>query len=215
MKNKDKPPIYKRILAYLLDTLAVFIISSIISYALPANSNYNNIINDLETITNSYREGAFQEQYSNLNYDLNKGSVDVSILVVTISILYYVFMYKLNDGRTLGKQILKLKLVSANDQKIGVNNYLIRCLIINNGLYNTIAIIMILFLSKSQYLLLDSKLSILFVIFQLVCVVFMIYRDDGRGIHDLITNTKVVNINQGKTIEEAVVSENELKGSDI
>ena len=46
----------------------------------------------------------------------------MGLLSPIITILYFVLMYKFNDGKTIGKQFMKIKVVSANEKEIGINN---------------------------------------------------------------------------------------------
>ena len=50
---------------------------------------------------------------------------------------------------------MKLRVVSANDKEIGINHYLLRCLLINSALSNIITIILLMFLSKDKYILIN------------------------------------------------------------
>ena len=232
MNKNDKPLIYRRVFAYIIDMLIVSIIESIITIAFPSNKVYEDKLKEASTITQQYRDKEinqeeYLEKYNNISYELNKSSIDSSIVIVAITIVYFVLMYKFNDGKTIGKQFMKLKLVSSNDRKIGINNYLLRCLLINSALSNIISIILLMFANKNTYLLVNDKISTVISIFYVACVFFILYRDDGRGLHDFICNTKVVqykkedinnkeNIesskeknNKKEVIDATIVSENE------
>ena len=78
----------------------------------------------------------YSEQYEVLNYYLTKDGVGSSIVNCSVALVYYVVMCFFCQGITLGKYLLKLRIVSANDKELNLGNYLIRGLIIR-GLNNT------------------------------------------------------------------------------
>ena len=212
MKKNDKPLLYKRIIAYLVDMLVISVIASLITMAFPKNDAYQVKLKEASEITKQYQnkeieEEEFRKRYNDVSYEMSKSTIDQSIIVVIVTISYFTLLYKFNNGQTLGKRLMKLRVVSANDKEIGINHYLLRCLLINSALSNIITIILLMFLSKDKYVLINDKLSLLFSIFYVACVGLIMYRDDGRGIHDFITNTKVIDTRK----EEKVENKQEIK----
>jgi len=121
-----------------------------------------------------------------------------------VSLVYYVIFCYCRDGRTLGKQLMGMKLVSNNGKKLHINNYLIRSLLINQILLDIVSSAMIIFLSKNAYNTWYNNFSTVYSIFLITSLVFMFYRNDGRGLHDILANTKVVNVKKKKEVEEEV-----------
>jgi hypothetical protein len=68
-------------------------------------------------------------------------------------------------------------------------------------------------MSKDTFISVYPKISSVLSIFLLVTMLFMMYREDGRGLHDLISNTKVISTKELKEekpkdiVEEAKVIE--------
>ena len=84
-------------------------------------------------------------------YLLNKSSVTNTIITLVCTLLYFgVFQYLLK-GQTIGKKILKIQVVSATDKKLNVFNYILRSLIINDILLNTIGTVFLIVASKKVY----------------------------------------------------------------
>lgn len=206
--NKDKPYIFKRVIAYLIDLI---IISSIPAILLNFTESYQNYIDNsnqsiilMEQLMNNE---ITKEEYDKSNYEITKSNVDMTMIISAISLVYHVIFCYCRDGRTLGKQLMGIKIVSNNGKKLHINNYLIRTLLINVILVYIVNGVMVLFLNENDYIIWYDRFSTAYSCFLLTSLIFMFYRNDGRGLHDIIANTKVINVKKGQ--EELV--ENEIK----
>lgn len=197
--NKEKPYIYKRVIAYFIDMLLITFISVILVNYVVKNENYmesSNKLMDLinQTVSGNISQEEYNSQYNNLSYEMNKESVDVTIIMCAVSVVYYVIIAYCADGQTLGKKIMRIKIVSNNGKNLHINNYLIRSLLINNILLDIISSALIIFLSKANYITYYSKVSSVFSLFLMTTLVLMFFSNNGRGLHDIIANTKIVNV---------------------
>lgn len=150
----------------------------------------NQISEDNSTLANNY------------NYILGKIAISDSIITLLCTLLYFGIIQYILKGQTIGKKLLKLKVVSASDKKINLLNYILRSLIVNNILLNTITIIFLAYASKTIYLKSYSIINILINIIEAVIIFLVLTRDDQRGLHDLLFNTKVIS-----TVEESTSNE--------
>ena len=57
---------------------------------------------------------------------------------------------------------------------------------------NIIGVIFILFMKKDMYIKYNDIITYLFGVFYIVSIAMILFREDGRGLHDIICNTKVV-----------------------
>lgn len=153
----------------------------------------NKINEDTTSLTNDY------------NYILGKIAISDSIITLVTTLLYFGILQYFLKGQTVGKRLLKLKVVSASNKKINILNYILRSLIINNVFLNAMGIIFLAYSSKSIYLKADSILSMLVSVLEAITIFLVMTREDKRGLHDLLFNTKVIylekEINDTKTIE--------------
>ena len=207
-----KPSIYKRIIAYLLDLIIVAIISNLLTINIynskqyqDANNEYNNLLHEFSN--GEITEEEFFDRSNDVAYTLSKESIVVTIVSEVIIIISYVVVPYFMNGQTLGKKIMKLRIVSNSNKEITMNNYLIRGLLINLILVNLISIVTILFLDKNMYLTISDIVTKVFSLFYMVSVSMVIFKDDRRGLHDIIAGTKVIDIKN----KEEVVSEVEEK----
>ena len=207
-----KPVSYKRILAYLIDILIVICIATILTMFIPVSEEYTNQMNELNAVLEDYSSGdisetEYLEKFNDISYIVNKESVQVSIVSVVLSTIYFVVLAYYMNGQTFGKKIMKIQVVSANSKKLTMNNYLIRSLLVDSILMNTISIVTILFLEKSSYLKVYDATSTIFGAIYVVIFAMILFRQDGRGLHDLLANTKVISLNDKKVLNEETIKE--------
>lgn len=207
-----KPVSYKRILAYLIDIFIVICIATILTMFIPVSKEYTNQMNELNAVLEDYSSGdisetEYLEKFNDISYIVNKESVQVSVVSVVLSIIYFVVLAYYMNGQTFGKKIMKIQVVSANSKKLTMNNYLIRSLLVDSILINTISIVTILFLEKSSYLKVYDVTSTIFGAIYVVIFAMILFRQDGRGLHDLLANTKVISLNDKKVLNEETIKE--------
>ena len=205
-----KPVSYKRILAYIIDFIFVTLISSILTMFIPVSDSYIKANEDLMEVMKDYTSGEideseYLEKYPNYLYTLNKESVAVSIVLVVVSIGYYVIFACVNDGQTFGKKIMKMKIVSNDSKKLTLNNYLIRSLIINGIFLNILDIVLIIFIKKDSYLAATNALTTVRMALYALTFGMILFSQNGRGLHDIVAGTKVINVKP----TEKIVFENE------
>lgn len=195
---------YKRVLAYLVDIMIISFVSLLLTYFVPTSENYNKLNKEFETLTIDYRnQEVTMEEYlekgTDINYQLNKEAVPQTIVSTVLSIIYFVVLAYFMNGETLGKKLMKIKITSNNDKKLTMNNYLIRALVIDSVLMNIITIITILLFSKDIYLTSYNIISYVFSFVYIVSLAMILFSKNGRGLQDILANTKVIST---ETIEE-------------
>ena len=195
---------YKRVLAYLVDIMIISFVSLLLTYFVPTSENYNKLNKEFEALTIDYRNQEvtieeYLEKGTDINYQLNKEGVPQTIVSTVLSIIYFVVLTYFMNGETLGKKLMKIKITSNNDKKLTMNNYLIRALVIDSVLINIITIITILLFSKDIYLTSYNIISYVFSFVYIVSLAMILFSKNGRGLQDILANTKVIST---ETIEE-------------
>lgn len=191
-----KPTFFERLIAYMLDIFLVGLIASIICYNLPVNTTkYTEKLTDINEkyLSNEITEETYIQEYSDILYENQKSNI-ISLSVTTaLTIGYFVVFQYMNNGQTLGKKLLHLRVVDANTQKpISIPRGLIRSAFILNIFSGTLNIIFIYTLSKNSYFISYGAVYLIEWLFIVVTVFFVIYRKDGRGLHDIMTNSLVI-----------------------
>ena len=189
-----KASFFKRISAYIID----YIIIMLALVAITASMNINNVVNDkINDLTNQYRSGditidEYSEKIIQLNYELSKRKLTANIATVVVFIGYYVVFAYFNKGQTFGKKICKIKVVNNDGDKPSIWNMLVRSLFIYGIITSLYSIITINFLSMNDFSYSVSVISIIECMFIVITVLMMLYKKDGRGLHDIIAKTNVI-----------------------
>ncbi|MGN0973343.1 MAG: RDD family protein [Bacilli bacterium] len=188
----------KRLSAFLIDMLILSLVCSMLSIFLIDN-DYNNRLGLEMTETyqsymeNEIDENAFVNKIGDISYDLMRKNALYNIVSIGLYLLYFGLYQYLNNGQTIGKKVMKIKVVGKKHD-LNVNDFVIRSLLINSILFNLISVIILLFLPKDVYILSNNTLIIFQYLILFICALMVIFRKDNRGLHDIICNTEVVNI---------------------
>ena len=193
----------KRITAYLIDMTIVMLASSMlasISYINPKLDDYNKVYKEFNEIASQYSKNEItDEEYNKLaldyNYQLEKNNVATIVISITTIILYFVLFQKYNNGQTLGKRIMKIKI-----ENLSFWRYLLRTLILYNVLFNLLKIILIFTISKENYILASNILYVGALMIETTTIVLVNMRRDGRGLHDIISGSHVIEVKNFKEV---------------
>lgn len=187
----------QRVLAFIIDFILLSIITSLIVMFVPVNDTAAELYEEQNRVLKGYTEGTVSmEEYVNqmvdLGYDISKQTVIVSIVTIVISLLYYVVYPCYNNGQTLGKKLMKIKIKKTNDKELTMNDLLVRGMINNSILVNIITVALVLFLSKDLYLSVSSLLSSIQYLVLIISLIMIAFTKNAQGLHDKIVNTEVV-----------------------
>lgn len=154
--------------------------------------NYDEFI---EKINNDFK--SIQENYS---YKLSKYSIIPGIIRIMSFLLYFVVI-QFYVGNTLGKKLMKLKVVSNDNKQLNILNYFIRSLIVNEVFVNILNIIFMLILSKNNFIIYSNIMYVITYAIEVSIIFMMAFTKDNRGLHDYAAQTKVVELKEEKTHE--------------
>ena len=191
-----KATFFERLCAYLVDTLIVSFIFSIICLGFGnSTSNTQKLMSELENklLEKTITEEQFIEEYQVLLYDYQKENVLQSGISVALTIAYYVVFQYMNKGQSIGKKLLNIKVVDKDTKKpISILKGLLRSFIFLSILSGTLSIILLHILNKNSYFVSYSILISLEVIFTIISMMFVLYKKDSRALHDIMANTIVL-----------------------
>lgn len=210
--------ILKRIGAYLIDFLVITLISMMItkiSFINPKYDEYTKVSTKYNEMLNDYYDkkieiNEFNKQVSEISYDMNKSGYVYIISDIVVIILYFGVFNYVSQGRTLGKRALGLQIVSNKDKPLKIYNYFIRCIILNGIIMDIVTLIAINF-NRNTYYDIYSIGSNINMFLQVVIFLSIMFTVNGRGIHDIIAGTKVINT---KIINKEIKDEKEKQAKE-
>ena len=188
----------KRFFAYIIDIFIVLVIANLITMFIPISEKTQDYYKELQTTQKKmYDKEIDVKEYTDIvledNYNISKGTVLISLTSIIIYILYFVVYQVYNNGQTVGKKLMKIKVKSITDESLSINTMLFRALIIYGIATNIINLILILLLKKALYLSIFNTISIIQSLIVIISVFMILFSKQKRGIHDIITKTEVVN----------------------
>lgn len=139
----------------------------------------------------------FQTKYKKIYYKLNKYSIIYNVIYITVLLAYFVLFNILTNGQTLGKKIFKLKIINNKDPdiKVSILNYLIRTTILYNPIYY-LAMLLVPYFNANNFYTWSLIWSNIKNYLEVVIIVMIIIRKDNRGLHELLSNTKVISLDK-------------------
>lgn len=189
----------KRIWAFFIDYLLVSLFLTMVYQIRILNPNYEKynetyekyteLISDLDS--NEYLSFIESKDYKLINYDLSKYSISLICINLIVYILYFGGFQFWNKGQTIGKKIMKIKLVSKKDN-LKLWQCLLRTVILYSILFEVIKVIIITFVSVNKFYFINNILSVASSFLFYTIVLCILFRKDGRGLHDILCDTDVV-----------------------
>ncbi len=187
----------QRLIAYLLDMVLVTMVVSILSSPFIDMKTVSKLDKESTKIVENYNKKKINlenyfYQMSDINYQLSKVTGTSSLITMTVVILYFIVFQFYNKGQTIGKKIMNIGIVKYDRTTLTINDLIFRSLIINSILINMLNFALMLFVNKNFYGYTTIFLESIQYIILLTIFFMVIFRKDGRGLHDIIANTIVV-----------------------
>lgn len=195
--------ILKRFFAYFIDMFIISLVVMLLSMIPQINPNYDAYQETGEKVNELMEQYQNEEidseeyikQNEKLSYELNKnGYIYIGIQIVLVFSYFGVYAY-FAKGQTLGKRIMKLKIVSNKDKELKLTNYFFRILPLYGVIANFITLIAIFF-SRGTYLKITNISSYFTITLESIIIVMILLNNEGRGLHDVIAGTKVIDLKE-------------------
>ncbi len=184
-----KKLVYKRALAFLIDTLIVSLLIILMNIATgfeipesPNISEYSDMLIREEITASEYIDTIIVENHEQEIETLNNSLVNISILILVFIIIPFF------NKKTIGQALTGLKF----KEKIKIHQLFIRNAVVNGLLFSIISLSTVFILDPKPYFALVGVLAI----FQIVIVIksgFMVLlNEDSKGLQDLWSKSEVI-----------------------
>ena len=150
---ENKALFIQRLVAFVLDILIITFVTSLIATPFVDLEKSNKLSNQSTEVMQKYIDieidtKTYSIEFMNISYKLARNNGILSFITIILEILYFVVFQIYRNGQTLGKMLMKIKIVSDNGE-LNMNQMIFRSLITNSILLNIITeIFSIIFLSK-------------------------------------------------------------------
>lgn len=206
----------RRLWAYIMDIIIITLISSLfvkIEFINPKYDEYQKIYQEYLDYTSEIKDvNALKSdpKLTEYSYDLAKAGIATSAITLVVAVLYFVGFQYLNRGQTLGKKVFKIKVVDGDNKRVKFWQLLVRALLIDSILTSLINVLAVAFLSRNVYFNVLQYTQLFDVTIICTSFILIMFRNDGKGLHDLLCGTNVVFENVIEDIvKEAKVIEKE------
>lgn len=189
-----KATFIQRLLAYLLDFIIISLIFSLITVGLKTDNSISKKYDDLyeKLMKEEITSKEYLNDYTNLIYDNQKANVIPNTLNIVLIIVYFIVFQYLNKGQTIGKKLMKIKIVNDKKQEISLLQMFIRSIMIYSIFSGLTNILLFFNVSKKVYMSLYLIIGSIESLILLLCAIFILYRNDKRALHDIATKTMVI-----------------------
>lgn len=196
-KEVKKASFVKRLCAYIIDYFIILLVISLLATPFNDVKKTEKLQSESTEIIQKYQNGEitaneYFERSSNVIYSLSRTTGITTFIEIVIAILYYVVFQLYNKGQTIGKKLLKIKVVSLEGD-LSMNQLIFRSLICNMILLNIINFALITFSNKTMFAGVYIALSMIQYLIMFISA-FMATTKEGRTIHDRIANTRVISV---------------------
>lgn len=188
----------KRLSAYIIDLFIVSLITELIlcfpffgntkEAYMEASAEYYNMVLNSTSGSSDIDENEEIEK----TYEMQRSAQTINIITIGCLFLYFGVAGYIAQGQTIGKKILKLKIVPAKGNELKPHLFILRTIIITNIIPRIAMVLLTSFLTMNDWFkysvyVAQGQYIIIFLI-----IGFMIFREDERGLHDILCNTKVI-----------------------
>lgn len=198
MKAKGEKALFvQRFIAFLLDIFILSSIASLISYPFLDAKSINKLNKNSSEVIEKYTTGeidmdTYVDEVKGISYQLSQKQGVISLVTLFLSVLYFIVYQYYNDGQTIGKKLMKIKVVSSTDKEITMNSFIFRSLIVNSILVDMISFAIVIFGNETAYFYGVAICGIIKYTLLLICGFMVMWSKSGMGLHDRIAHTTVV-----------------------
>ncbi|MEG1505892.1 MAG: RDD family protein [Bacilli bacterium] len=192
---------FKRLIAYIIDIAIVTIFVTILSnitFINPKMDDYNKNYTEYQNVISDKKDSKindedYEKKIVDINYELGRSNIINGTITVLSLVLYFGVFQFFFKGQTIGKKILKLKIVNNKEKKeLNIFNYLIRTVVLNNIVFRLLILVSVYFLNKNIYYTFSTIIGMVESVIESIIFVMVVLTINNRGLHDILAHTKVI-----------------------
>lgn len=184
----------KRALAYIIDfiILGIFVSITLLFTNVDTSSVESEMSNLAEMLlSKNINISTYLKNYGKLFYKYDIIQFITNLLNFLYIIILYIIVPGFTEGQTIGKKIMKIRVVNEDDTCVSIINLINRALLVDFLGYLLITLIIINFISGFPYFIIATILGILQFLLVIISGFMILYNKKQKGIHDILTKTKI------------------------
>lgn len=126
--------------------------------------------------------------------------ITITVVELALGILYFVYVPFKKNGQTLGKMILRVKVVNELGENPGFKAHFIRAIQIWGNYFGVIILVTLVF-NDTIFAILSVLIAVVVWMATVISTIMLIARTDEKGLHDLIADTMVVKVDEDLNTE--------------
>lgn len=198
-KKNVKAKFIYRLIAFIIDMMIVYFVTTLISYPFIASKteNLEKISSQTSEIVEQFGAGeitmnSYISETAGLSFESAKIQGITILISIFVSIIYFVIVQYNNKGQTFGKKLMKIR-INSLDGNLSMNQLVVRSLLINSILLNMVQVAAISFINDSMvYFYVDLFFESIQYLFVFISIILIMFSKERKGLHDLIANTEVI-----------------------
>jgi uncharacterized RDD family membrane protein YckC len=204
-------------LAYLIDVIFTLTLTALITQINFINPNRDNYQTAYDNFTKYYEANkedkniTKSDEYKKYTYEIAKYGSSYTYADAVVLLGYFVIFQYFNKGQTLGKKIMKVQLKDKNGNKPKLWQILLRSIIIYAILSDLINATIAITSDQQVYFYVNLITSAVFSILFYTTIIMTCFRPDGKGLHDLVSNTMVIDLNPSKEKSDESIYETKVE----
>jgi uncharacterized RDD family membrane protein YckC len=198
-KKNVKAKFIYRLIAFIIDMMIVYFVTTLISYPFIASKteNLEKISSQTSEIVEQFGAGeitmnSYISETAGLSFESAKIQGITILISIFVSIIYFVIVQYNNKGQTFGKKLMKIR-INSLDGNLSMNQLVVRSLLINSILLNMVQVAAISFINDSMvYFYVDLFFESIQYLFVFISIILIMFSKERKGLHDLIAKTEVI-----------------------
>lgn len=191
---------FKRFGAYLIDIMIVGFVATCLSSIVVLNPYYDSYLeknNEMYEIMDAAVDEDNLEFWNSIEFkgvyqDVVKYGSISSLISLGCYLLYFVGFQKWNKNQTVGKKLMKIKVVSEDGDNVSLGQYLVRTVILYNLIFTSLNVALSFWLGSASFFIASVVVSVIGELITYAGYLMIVFRKDGLGLHDMLGKTKVV-----------------------
>lgn len=170
----------ERLVAAIIDSILVSIVTSIPGFVYFASKGIGELMD--------YLLNSNDEKYLE---DMMTFSLITFVFGLIFSIIYFVYLPYKSNGQTPGKKLLRIKAIDEFGNNPTFKQHFIRA-IQNWNTYAIAPVMLLILVNMVLYSIVETIVISLVTVVVTFTYLMILIREDGRGLHDIISETRVV-----------------------